>query len=167
MRFAEYTVTVATFLFLSIPSQACLFSASREEWTPEPWPQGTFELHAGSGTTTVAAYLDIGRDGTMTFSSDAGTCGERTPLQVEQDRTRNQRTFSCSGASFVIRPRGATVQGEALIPENVSIRGERFCATYGENGQCVHYEYRDRTVSRIQRHTLRVTRTGQKPRADT
>jgi hypothetical protein len=147
-------------LFLPFLAEGCIFSASHKEWTPEPWPEGGFEIQASTGTTTYSGELYIAPDGRMTFSTTAGTCAERTSLQVERDRSMNQRTFSCSAATFLITPRGGTVQGRAQIPVNRTVRGARFCATYGENGQCVHYEYRDRTVNTVENVTLRVVRKG-------
>jgi len=149
--------SVAT-LSICLLIEACLFSASQKEWTPEPWPEGAFELHAGSGVTAVTGHLEIDADGEMAFSSSSGTCSERTALEVAQDRNRNQRTFRCSGPAFRIHPRGGTIQGEVSIPVRVTVRGQRFCATYGENGECVHYEYRERVENRVQTYSLQVTR---------
>ncbi len=147
-------------VFTSLLAGGCIFSASQKEWTPEPWPEGGFEIQASAGRTTYSGDLYIAPDGRMTFSTTAGTCAERTPLQVERDRSRNQRTFPCSAATFLITPRGGTIQGRAQIPVNRTVRGERFCATYGENGECVHYEYRERTVNTVEDVPLRVVRKG-------
>ena len=154
------TIPAVSAILISLLLEACLFSVSQKGWTPEPWPEGGFDLLVNAGTTSYTGELYITPDGRMTFSTTAGTCAERTTLQEENDRVRNQRTFSCSGATFVITPRGGTVQGRALIPVNRSVRGERFCATYGDKGQCLHYEYRDRTVNSVENVSVQVVRKG-------
>jgi hypothetical protein len=154
------TIPPSAAMLIPFLLEACIFSASRKEWTPEPWPEGGFELQASNGTTTYTGNLYIAPDGSMTFSTTAGTCAERTPAEVEEDRVRNQRTFSCSGATYLIKPRGRMVQGHARMPVIRTVRGERVCVQRGERGTCLRYDYLERTINTVENVSLRVVRTG-------
>lgn len=147
-------------LVLSLLTEACLFSASQKEWIREPWPQGAFELRAATRTVSVTGNLYIDRAGDMTFSTTAGFCQDRTPVQVEEDRAGNQRTFPCSGATFVIHPKGETLQGQALIPVTETVSEGMGCVARNRKGQCIESEMRTREREIIRSVRLTVIKKG-------
>jgi len=153
----------------------CATSNGVSDSPPEQisWPVGQYLLEGrvayrtDTQRSTLSESVDyrgelvIRPDGDMRLDSSSGLCEPRLPEQVRVDQRQRQRTFSCMGVSYVLKPAGESVRGEIRLRVTESIRRRGQCkrTDYVDGKEvCVAYFF---TVDRRQatkRGRLRVTR---------
>ncbi|MFH1764133.1 MAG: hypothetical protein ABIF09_08080 [Gemmatimonadota bacterium] len=127
------------------------------EWEPPPWPMGHYQLLATvpfrMDTETAVrteqeefrAELDIGRDESMDFQSSSGVCSRRTEDELDQERARGHRVFSCQEATWILKPLGGTIGAEAHVSVQEGIRTRGHCNQWADTNtgarSCVAYTW--------------------------
>ncbi len=150
----------ASFRFLALMAiTSCASSGGlrRGEWQPPPWPPGRFQLSVTvqyrmdtetsirTERATYQAELNIHPDQSMEFQSSSGLCDRRTPEELEYERARGHRVFSCQEATFVLEPRAGTIGGEARVTVTEGFRTKGPCSRWEDTNtggrKCVEYTW--------------------------